>query len=89
MALGAMRSHIAVRVLREAGILVTIGLVLGGGASVWLGRFVKSQLYGVKPADPWTIATAALVLAGIAGTAAFLPARRAASISPMSALRDE
>jgi predicted permease len=89
MALGAMGCAIASRVLREAGILVAIGLALGGGAAIWLGRFVESQLYGVKPADVRTILVAAALLATIAGLAAFLPARRAASISPMAALRDE
>jgi predicted permease len=89
MALGAKGSGIASRVLQEAGILVAIGLALGGGASIWLGRLVESQLYGVKPADAQTILVAGVLLAAIAGLAAFLPARRAASISPMAALRDE
>jgi predicted permease len=89
MALGAKGSGIASRVLQEAGILVAIGLALGGGASIWLGRLVESQLYGVKPADARTILVAGVLLAAIAGLAAFLPARRAASISPMAALRDE
>ena len=82
-------ASIASRVLREAGILVAIGLALGGGAAIWLGRFVESQLYDVKPADVRTILVAAVLLATIAGLAAFLPARRAASISPMAALREE
>ncbi|HTP86686.1 MAG TPA: ABC transporter permease [Bryobacteraceae bacterium] len=89
VALGARGSGIAGRVLREAGLLVAIGLALGGGASIWLGQFVKSQLYGVKPADPETILLAAFSLAVVAGIAAFLPARRAAAISPMTALREE
>jgi predicted permease len=89
MALGAMSSAVARAVLLDAGILVAIGLALGGGAAIWLGRFVESQLYGVKPADSTTIFAAAVLLATIAGLAAFLPARRAASISPMAALRDE
>ncbi len=89
MALGAKSSGIASRVLQEAAILVAVGLALGGGASIWLGRFVESQLYGVKPADAGTILLAAALLATIAGLAAFLPARRAASISPMAALREE
>src|SRR5437764_1159776 len=61
----------------------------GGCAAASLGRFVGSQLYGVKPADALTIVMAGLLLSAIAAVAALLPAHRAASISPMSALRDE
>ena len=89
MALGALGSQIAARVLQEATVLVGIGLVLGGGASVWLGRFVRSQLYGIEPADTGTIAVAALGLCVVAAIAAALPAHRASSISPMAALRDD
>jgi predicted permease len=89
MALGALGSQIAARVLREATVLVGIGLVLGGGASVWLGRFVQSQLYGVETADTGTIALAALGLCVVATVAAALPAHRASTISPMAALRDD
>ncbi len=63
MALGALGSQIASGVLREAGMLVVVGLGLGFGAAWWLGRYVQSQLYGVTPADPATIALAAAALA--------------------------
>jgi len=89
MALGALSSQIARGVLREAGVLVAIGLGLGFGAAWWLGRYVQSQLYGVSPADTTTIATSALILASVACLASALPARRAARVSPLSALRDE
>ena len=89
MALGALTSQIARGVLREAGVLVAIGLGLGFGAAWWLGRYVQSQLYGVVPADAATIAAAAVTLASVACLAAALPARRAARVTPMSALRDE
>jgi predicted permease len=89
MALGALGSQIAARVLREATVLVGIGLMLGLGASVWLGRFVQSQLYGVETADTGTITLAALGLCIVATVAAALPAHRASTISPMAALRDE
>ena len=75
--------------LLEAAALVGIGLLLGGGAAVWLGRFVENQLYGVKPADAVTVAVAAAGLALVAALAALLPARRASTISPMMALRDQ
>ena len=76
MALGALGSQIASRVLLEAAALVGIGLLLGGGAAVWLGRFVENQLYGVKPADALTVAVAA------ASLAAGCRACRAAARSP-------
>ncbi len=89
MALGALGSQIAARIMREASVLVAIGLMVGWAASAWLGRFVESQLYGVEPADPATIALAAASLSAIAALAAWLPARRASVISPTTALRDD
>ena len=89
MALGALGSQIAGGVLREAGTLVLVGLGLGFGAAWWLGRYVQSQLYGVTPADPTTIALAAAALASVGVVAALVPARRASRVSPMSALREE
>ena len=89
MALGALGSQIASGVLREAGMLVVVGLGLGLGAAWWLGRYVQSQLYGVTPADPATIALAAAALASVGVIAALVPARRASRVSPMSALRDD
>jgi putative ABC transport system permease protein len=89
MALGALASQIAARVLREAALLVGVGLVLGFGAAWWLGRYVQAQLYGVTPADTLTIAIAGLALTAVATIATIVPARRASRIAPMSALRDE
>jgi predicted permease len=89
IALGALASHIAVRVLREAGALVSVGLLLGFGAAWWLGRYVQGQLYGVTPADASTILLAGAVLATVAALAAIVPAHRASRIAPMAALRDE
>jgi ABC-type antimicrobial peptide transport system permease subunit len=89
MALGALSSQIARSVVREASVLVAIGLALGFGAAWWLGRYVQNQLYGVQPADSATILLAAVTLAAVAGLASALPARRAARVTPMSALRDE
>jgi ABC-type antimicrobial peptide transport system permease subunit len=70
-------------------VLVAIGLAVGFGAAWWLGRYVQNQLYGVQPADTATILIAAVTLAAVAGLASALPARRAARVTPMSALRDE
>jgi ABC-type antimicrobial peptide transport system permease subunit len=89
MALGALASQIAGRVLREAGTLVAIGLALGFVAAWWLGRYIQAQLYGVAPADSLTILLAGVALAIVAAIAAVVPARRASRIAPMSALRDE
>ncbi len=89
MALGALASQVTRTILREAALLVVAGLGVGLIAAFWLGRYVRSQLYGLTPADPWTIAGAAIVLVLVAALAALLPARRAARISPMTALRQE
>ena len=86
MALGALGDRRLPRgVLREAGVLVGVGLGLGFGAAWWLGRYVQSQLYGVTPADATTIALAALLLTTVAAIAT-LPARRAARVAPMAAI---
>jgi predicted permease len=89
MALGALGSQIAGGVLREAGMLVVVGLGLGFGGAWWLGRYVQSQLYGVTPADPATVALAAAALTSVGVVAALVPARRASRVSPMSALRED
>jgi predicted permease len=89
LALGAVGAQIARGVLREAGTLVLIGLVIGGGGAWWLGRYVQSQLYGVTPADPATITAAAAALVVVGALAALVPARRASRVSPMTALREE
>jgi ABC-type antimicrobial peptide transport system permease subunit len=89
LALGALRSRVARGVLSEASVLVGVGLLVGYGSSVWLGRYLESQLYGVAPQDGWTAAGAAVLLAAVAAAAAGLPALRAARIEPMAALRQE
>ena len=89
MALGALASDVARRILREAGVLVAVGLTIGVGGSLWLGRYVQSQLYGLKAMDTPTFVGAALGLVLIATVATFVPARRASRVSPMTALRDE
>ena len=89
MALGASARSIASRLLREAGVLVVLGLGVGLTVAWWLGRYVQNQLYGIAPADRETMALAALVLTMVAGIASLLPALRAARLTPMSALRDD
>jgi hypothetical protein len=89
MALGARARGVAGQVVREAGLLVVAGLLLAAPAAWWLRRSIESELFGVKPSDPQTIAAAAAGLLAVGLLAAALPARRAARVSPMTALRDE
>lgn len=89
MALGAERGRVVALVLKGAIWQLALGLVIGIPATLAAGRALASQLYGVKSYDPLIIGAAALVLALCALAAAFIPARRAASIDPMVALRFE
>jgi len=89
MALGARNHSVLWLVLREALLLVAIGLVVGVLASLALTKTAESLLYELKPNDPLTIALATLLLAMVATVAGYLPARRAARVDPMTALREE
>jgi predicted permease len=89
MALGAERHHVLRMVMREALTLVLIGIATGLLAALALTKTTASLLFGLKPNDPLTIASAALLLLAIAVFAAYLPARRATNIDPMIALRHE
>jgi predicted permease len=89
MALGARNRSVLWLVLREALLLVAIGLVVGVFASLALTKTAASLLYELKPNDPLTIALATLLLATVALVAGYLPARRASRVDPMTALREE
>jgi len=89
MALGARGGNIAWMILRETFYLVLAGLILGVPAALLGARLISTQLFGLSPTDPLTIAGAALVLSVVAMLAGYLPARRAARVNPLSALRYE
>ena len=89
MALGADRAKVVQLVLRGAGKRVLLGLVLGVPLAIGAGRLISAQLYGVSHWDPLALIVAAGALAISAFVAAMIPASRAASISPMTALRTE
>jgi len=89
MALGAPGHSVLWLVLREALTLVVIGLVAGVLVSLAVTKTAASLLYELKPNDPLTITFATLLLAAVAALAGYLPARRAARVDPMVALREE
>jgi predicted permease len=87
MALGAQPADVRRLVVREAMIPVIGGLVAGVGAALALGRFVESLLFDIQPRDAWTYLIVCLMLTLAAFVAAILPARRAARVDPLIALR--
>ena len=89
MALGADGGSVVAMVLRDAFWQVGIGLALGIPAAIGAGLLMASHLFGVAPSDPLLLAGAALLLGLSAAIAAVIPARRAAHVSPMQALRAE
>ncbi len=89
LALGATGASTIRLVLRDAVVMIAAGVALALPCVAALGKLVQSQLFGVTATDPATIATAALVLAGGALAAAFIPAWRASNVSPTDALRLE
>ena len=89
MALGATRASVLGLVMRGALWQVLIGLCLGIPGALYAGHLMKSLLYGVGSYDPWALAGAPLLLLSCALAAGFIPAKRAASIEPMRALRTE
>ena len=89
MALGATRREIYALTIGEAGAPVVTGLAAGVLAGILLGRVVQKLLYGTRTVDAGVILTVAALFLSAAVAAAFLPARRAASVDPMDALRSE
>jgi predicted permease len=88
-ALGAQRGDVIWLILRQAGVLVLTGVALGLALAFASTRFIRSYLFGVSAHDGWTLAAVAVVLIICGAVAAYLPARRAASVNPVEALRAE
>ena len=89
MALGAQRGDVLHAFLRDGARMTLIGIAAGGLAALALTRLMASILFEVKPTDPLTFAGVAVLLCAIALLACYIPARRAASLDPMQALRAE
>jgi predicted permease len=89
MALGAQRTEVCQLVMKEAAWLVMIGLAAGLAGSLGTGILIRSLLFATKPWDIQTLASVAMVLAGCALAASYLPAHRAASVDPVEALHGE
>lgn len=89
VALGAGRGAVEGMVVRHAAVLAGLGVALGGLLALLATRVLASQLFEVRPTDPVTIVVASAVLVAVALAAAYLPARRASRVEPMSVLRGE
>ena len=89
MALGAQRGAVVAMVMGESMRLVAIGVAVGIATALWAGRYVKAVLYGLLPHDPLTIGAAVGLIAVVSALAGCLPARRAAKVDPMEALRQQ
>ena len=87
MALGAQHGDVLRLVMRRGMLLMGCGLVIGIGAALVLGRVVASLLYLVSPTDAATLSAVTALLAAVATVATYLPARRAARVNPLDALR--
>jgi predicted lysophospholipase L1 biosynthesis ABC-type transport system permease subunit len=89
MALGAKATAVTRRMVFQACISMGIGALAGTSCSLTLARWMNALLFGIKPTDPATLAEAALALLALGMLAAYIPARRAARVDPMDALRYE
>ena len=89
MALGAQPGTILSSTIRAGMAPVLIGIIAGLSISAALTRVITNLLFGVRPLDPWTYTGTALVLLTIAALACWIPARRAAHLNPIEALRTE
>jgi putative ABC transport system permease protein len=89
LALGASRGDVLGMIVLDGFLLACFGTIAGMGAAVAVTRVLRAFLFGVTPQDPVTFAAAALLIDAIAMLACWLPARKAANVDPMVALRYE
>jgi predicted permease len=89
IALGASARHVSRLVLRQGVALALAGVVIGAAGAFWLTRLLSSLLFGVKASDPLTFAVVAAALTAVAALASYVPARRAARVDPLLAMRSE
>jgi ABC-type antimicrobial peptide transport system permease subunit len=89
MALGARQATVTSMILSNGLELALVGIVIGLAASIAATRLLRSFLYGVSPSDPMTLTLVSLLLLTISALATLLPARRAAGIDPLTAVRSE
>jgi ABC-type antimicrobial peptide transport system permease subunit len=89
MALGAQPGQVKGMILRESTLLAAVGISGGIAGVLLLSRLVNSMLYGIRPYDPVSMVVGILILLAVALAASWIPARRAAGVQPMEALRHE
>ena len=89
IALGGTPSEIVSLVLRDSMVPIGVGVVVGVGGAIALGRALRSVLYEVGPTDPMVLGSAALILVTVGTVSAWLPARGAARVDPQRVLREE
>jgi len=89
MALGAMNGQVVWLVMKDVLLFVAVGAGAGLPAALLLTRLVRTQLYGIAPNDPVTLAAATAVIIAVAALAAYIPVLRAVRVSPTKALRYE
>jgi ABC-type antimicrobial peptide transport system permease subunit len=89
LALGAQKGELKWMFVRSALLLTAVGVTIGIGTAAALMQLMKSLLFGISPLDPFTYITVPLILAASSAFASYLPARRAAAVDPVEALRAE